>query len=356
MPRTTGVSSRITDCRSLRSPRERTVSFCVCWLPMGLRRRVILSLSDMQGRLLQLLHPGVSSSTVLERSWATSPARLSCRRAFRVAQAMLMALAEPSDLPSTSRTPASSRMARTLLPATMPVPGEAGLSITSAAPSCARISCGIVPPTIGTSIRFFLAASPPLRIASGMARALPSPTPTWPLPSPTTTRALQLMVRPPWVVFWHLLVRTTRSSRLSVSGLILANGHSFRAGSEFQSLSCRAWKIPVCRAATPPTVLRTEQPAWRQVVAFVEREEPAAARRPLVARQRREYRQAEIARQSREPLSGVPGSRACPVPTLAVVAPRPLQSPGRRPPRRVIYGPAGLHGRISPVEYSDLKD
>src|SRR5579884_655661 len=58
MPRTTGVSSRITDCRSLRSPRERTVSFCVCWLPMGLRRRVILSLSDMQGRLLQLLHPG----------------------------------------------------------------------------------------------------------------------------------------------------------------------------------------------------------------------------------------------------------------------------------------------------------
>src|SRR5262249_46300253 len=59
-------------------------------------------------------------------------------------------------------------------------------------------------------------------IASGIARALPSPAPTYPLPSPTITSALQLMLRPPLVVFWHLLVRTTRSSRLSVSGLIFA--------------------------------------------------------------------------------------------------------------------------------------
>ncbi len=48
---------------------------------------------------------------------------------------------------------------------------------------------------------------------------------------------------------------------------------------------------------------------------------PSQVFRPIVARQRRECRQAEIARQSREPLSGVPGSRACVVPTLAVVAP-----------------------------------
>src|SRR5690242_13848784 len=54
-----------------------------------------------------------------------------------------------------------------------------------------------------------------------MARALPMPAPTWPLPSPTTTRVLQDIVRPPLCVFWTLLVRTTRSSRFSVSALII---------------------------------------------------------------------------------------------------------------------------------------
>src|SRR5579862_7739955 len=36
------------------------------------------------------------------------------------------------------------------------------------------------------------------------------------------------MLRPPLVVFWHLFVWTTRSVRLSVSGLILANACSLK--------------------------------------------------------------------------------------------------------------------------------
>ena len=51
-----------------------------------------------------------------------------------VARATLMWLAEPSDLQSTSRMPASSRMARAAPPAMTPVPGAAGFSMTWPAP------------------------------------------------------------------------------------------------------------------------------------------------------------------------------------------------------------------------------
>ena len=71
----------------------------------------------------------------------------------------------------------------------------------SAALCRASISCGIVEPTSGTWMMFFLAASTPLRMASGIARALPRPAPTYPLRSPTMTSAFQLIVRPPLCVF-----------------------------------------------------------------------------------------------------------------------------------------------------------
>ena len=49
-----------------------------------------------------------------------------------VARATLIAFDEPSDLHSTSWTPAASRMARAAPPAMTPVPGAAGFSSTRA--------------------------------------------------------------------------------------------------------------------------------------------------------------------------------------------------------------------------------
>ena len=75
--------------------------------------------------------------------------------------------------------------------------------------------CGMLVPDMGTRIRFFLACSTPLRIASGTSPALPIPAPTSPLPSPTTTMALKLKRRPPFTTFETRFTRTTRSSSLS---------------------------------------------------------------------------------------------------------------------------------------------
>src|SRR5690349_12510522 len=69
-------------------------------------------------------------------------------------------------------------------------------------------------------MRFFLAFSPPLRIASGTSLALPRPTPTWPLPSPTTTSAEKLNRRPPFTTLATRLMLTTRSLRSRSLGLI----------------------------------------------------------------------------------------------------------------------------------------
>ena len=76
--------------------------------------------------------------------------------------------------------PAASTTARTEPPAMTPVPWLAGFRRTLLAEKTVRTSCGIVVPTIGILMRFFLASSTPLRIASGTSPALPSPTPTWP--------------------------------------------------------------------------------------------------------------------------------------------------------------------------------
>jgi len=51
-------------------------------------------------------------------------------------------------------------------------------------------------------------------------------------------------------------------------------------GLPFSRTRRRALKVPVSRAATPPTVLRTEPPSWRQVAAFVGWKEPSATGRP----------------------------------------------------------------------------
>ena len=97
---------------------------------------------------------------------------------------------------------------------------------TRAAPKCPVISHGIVVSLSGTKIRSFLACSTDLRIASGTSRALPSPTPTWPRPSPTTTRAVNENRRPPLTTLATRLMETTRSVRSSAFGSIRRFSHS----------------------------------------------------------------------------------------------------------------------------------
>src|ERR671937_1738335 len=71
----------------------------------------------------------------------------------------------------------------------------------------------MVVPTIGTVMMFRLATSTPLRIASGTSRALPSPAPTRPLPSPTTISAEKENLRPPLTTLATRLRLTSRSVR-----------------------------------------------------------------------------------------------------------------------------------------------
>ena len=86
---------------------------------------------------------------------------------------MLIGFDVPSDFASTSRMPPSSSTARTPPPAMTPVPGEAGRSITLAAPNRPSTWCVIVWPCFGTVKRFFFASSTAFEIASGTSRALP---------------------------------------------------------------------------------------------------------------------------------------------------------------------------------------
>jgi hypothetical protein len=71
-------------------------------------------------------------------------------RLFRPAIAaftMLIEFEEPSDLDKMSLIPAHSTSARTAPPAITPVPGAAGLSSTTPAPSSPVTWCGIVVPS-----------------------------------------------------------------------------------------------------------------------------------------------------------------------------------------------------------------
>src|SRR6202030_147199 len=69
----------------------------------------------------------------------------------------------------------------------------------------------MVPWMRGTLKKCFLASSTPLAIAAGTSLALPYPTPTMPLASPTTTSAVKLNRRPPLTTLATRLMVTTRS-------------------------------------------------------------------------------------------------------------------------------------------------
>ena len=61
----------------------------------------------------------------------------------------------------------------------IPVPSGDVFNNTDAPPKFPVKSCGVVPfSSIGTSTRLFIAASFPLRIASGISAAFPNPAPT----------------------------------------------------------------------------------------------------------------------------------------------------------------------------------
>src|SRR5215217_4066339 len=144
---------------------------------------------------------------------ATSSGRWTACRPATVARATLMWLAEPSDLHSTSWMPASSRMTRAAPPAMTPVPGAAGFISKRPAPVTPRTGWVIVLPARATSKRLFFASSVPFWMASGTSFALPYPRPTRPLPSPTTTSAVNENRRPPFTTLATRLIAITRDSR-----------------------------------------------------------------------------------------------------------------------------------------------
>src|SRR5262245_33526865 len=143
---------------------------------------------------------------------ATSEGR---RRRFRpstVALHMLCGLRVPRHFVSTFWMPATSSTARTPAPAITPVPGLAGLSMTSPAPNLPTIRWGTEPPFVtGTWNMLFFADSPALRIASATSFALPSPTPTRPFWSPSATIALNENRRPPFTTLAQRFTWITRS-------------------------------------------------------------------------------------------------------------------------------------------------
>src|SRR5690606_5400234 len=140
------------------------------------------------------------SSTFLPRLAAMAPGECMPARPLTVARTRLIGLREPTALASTSFTPTASSTARMAPPAITPVPSEAGCMNTRAAPWPALTVCHRGGPLRSTLRRFLRAYSIDFWSATGTSRALPSPTPTWPLPSPPTFSALKVNWRPPWTV------------------------------------------------------------------------------------------------------------------------------------------------------------
>src|SRR3954451_7747493 len=114
-----------------------------------------------------------TSRTVSPRSSATCSGLRRSLSACMVARTRLIGFWLPRLFESTSWIPASSSTARTPPPAITPVPAEAGLSSTRAAPWRPTTSWVMVEPCIGTLNRSLRAFSTPFWIATGTSLALP---------------------------------------------------------------------------------------------------------------------------------------------------------------------------------------
>ena len=127
IPRTAGVSCSSTVWWRRRRPRPRTVARWDCLVPITLLTSVTFTfLSDMT-------YPWISS-TVLPRLAAITEGALVAMRPFSVARTTLYGFVEPIDFAMMSVTPITSKTARIAPPAMMPVPSEAGFSMTRPAP------------------------------------------------------------------------------------------------------------------------------------------------------------------------------------------------------------------------------
>ena len=116
--------------------------------------------------------------------------------------------------------PASSQTIRAGPPAMIPVPSGAFFNRTEAEPNLPIKSCVIlIFSSVATETRFLIASSFPLRIASGISVAFPRPAPTWPFMSPTTTKAVKRMLRPPLTTLVTRLMVTT----FSVNSMLLTS-------------------------------------------------------------------------------------------------------------------------------------
>src|SRR5690606_14421470 len=96
----------------------------------------------------------------------------------------------------------------------------------------------MVPWRKGTFTKFFLASSMPLAIASCTSFDFPRPWPTTPLPSPTTTMAAKVNVRPPLVTLVTRLRCTTvsfSSRSLLLTVLVLLSDMLRVMGSEIEA-------------------------------------------------------------------------------------------------------------------------
>src|ERR1700675_2894021 len=136
--------------------------------------------------------------------------------------------------------PADVITARTAPPAITPVPSGAGFSSTIPEPKRPSTVCGTVVCVRLILMRFFFAASIPLRMACGTSFALPDPKPTTAADgSPTTTSAANDMFLPPLTTFVTRLIETTwsfnwnepASSFLVTLGILKSHFHFRRRSS-----------------------------------------------------------------------------------------------------------------------------
>ena len=127
--------------------------------------------------------------------------------ASKVALATLTWVFAPRDLATISLIPASSNTARAAPPAMIPRPSLAGFTKTTALPTLASASWGIVLPWLSATLHtFLLAACKAFLIASGTSLAFPLPIPTKPLRLPTATVAQKRKCLPPEVTFVTLVI------------------------------------------------------------------------------------------------------------------------------------------------------
>ena len=169
--------------------------------------------------LFKTIIKGIAAKHGLRASFAAKPIPTStgsgCHLHLSLWHDDANAFFDPSDLLWMSRIPTDSRTARTVLPAMMPVPGDAGRSTIFAPSNSHKISCGMVASLRDTETILRRASSPPRRIASETSVALPRPRPTLPFLSPTTTSALNLKRRPPLTTLDERLMKTTFSTSSS---------------------------------------------------------------------------------------------------------------------------------------------